>query len=491
MANVKKHTAPLPSELIAQLGQLSDFLLASRFKVAPALVRAEREKRRIKPVSATFQRQSIDWTPEMDQLLGSMPDTAVARRLGTSKSIVGYRRASLNIARYERPPLPIGTEPVTAHQWTAAQEAQLGLDHDPVIAARMGVNVGVVVHRRYQLGIEPYQRSDRIQWSEEMLEGLGVVSDVQFANYYGISSSSARIKRIALGIPNCYGEPTLAPALPDKAYAMLGVKTDVEISQLLSVSRINVRLARMVLGIEPPPKVTKSLYDWDIKSEALLGTESDSNIALRLGIHPGQVRHRREKLGILPFAYSDKIRWSKDKVAQLGKYRDSVLAQRFRCKVETVTKKRESLNIEENSGSYVWSRAELDLLGTDSDNKIAKQLGVSSSAVTWKRKELGIAAFHKVKKVRWSKSRLALLGVMKDQDLAFKMQVSPSVVSSKRTELGIARAPDHRGVWTIKGNLELLGTMPDPQLAKRLGVTNPAIFHKRTSLGIPAFKPKK
>lgn len=477
------------SDLISQLGKHSDFHLAARFNKSPVEVREMRESRKIAQVSDSFQRQAIDWTATKDKLLGTMPDIAVARRLQTSKHVVNYRRKQLGLARYERPPLPEPAFIAHPHSWKAREDALLGTDHDNVIAARLGVTISQARNRRWKLAIEAFRPSARIEWTDEMLGYLGVVSDPEFSHYYGISPLSTRLKRIALGVPTFTGHHSPVPELPTKVYDLLGVWTDVRVAEEYGILRVDVRLVRMVMGIDPAPRTDRSHHEWDKRSEALLGTDSDTNIAAKLNITPQQVSYRRRHRGIAPAGYSNKIRWTKDKIAKLGKFSDNVLAGKFRCGSEVITKKRQALGIRAHHRARLWRKAELALLGTDTDVKIGNKIGVSSNQIRLKRLEHNIPAFKPVSEVRWTKKTLSLLGVINDQDLAYRMKINPATVTQKRNALNIERAEDHRQAWREKRHRELLGTMSDGAIARQLGITPSAVRLKRVAMGIPAYVP--
>lgn len=477
------------SDLLKLLGKHSDFHLAARFNRRPVEVRKMREAHKIAPVGDSFNRQAIEWTAAKDKLLGKMPDIAVARRLQTSNNVVGYRRKQLGIPRYERPPLPEPAFIARPHSWTANEDAQLGTDHDNIINVRLGVTISQVRNRRWQLGIEAFKPSARITWTDTMLGYLGVVSDPEFSYYYGISPLSTRLKRIALGIPTFTGHYSPVPKLPANAYELLGVWTDLRISEEYGILRVNVRLVRMVMGIDQAPRTNRFHHEWDKHSDVLLGTDSDLNIAAKLNITRQQVSYRRRRQGIAPAGYSDKMRWSKDKTAQLGKYGDKVLAQKFRCSPEVITRKREALGIRAHHRARAWLKSELAMLGTDTDVKIARIIGVSSSQITQKRLEHNISAFKPVSEVRWTKKSLSLLGVINDQQLAYRMKVNPATVTQKRNELNIEKAEDHRQAWQEKRHRELLGTMSDGAIARQLGITPSAVRLKRVAMGIPAYAP--
>lgn len=45
-------------------------------------------------------RRVIAWTPELDALLGTMPDAAVAARMGEQENVARYRRIKLGVSSY-------------------------------------------------------------------------------------------------------------------------------------------------------------------------------------------------------------------------------------------------------------------------------------------------------------------------------------------------------------------------------------------------------
>ena len=89
------------------------------------------------------------------------------------------------------------------HPWTPEEEALLGVMTDPELAARLGVSVGAVAHRRRRLG-RGVRYAKRRPWTpgEEAL--LGTVRDTELAARLGRHTSTVCIRRQQLGIPNFY-----------------------------------------------------------------------------------------------------------------------------------------------------------------------------------------------------------------------------------------------------------------------------------------------
>ena len=85
------------------------------------------------------------------------------------------------------------------------------------------------------------------------------------------------------------------------------------------------------------------------------------------------------------------LQWTDDMLAQLGKEKDAVLAERWGTTAKTVNLKRNALGIPA-FGHVQWTGEMLALLGTDSDAELAKRWDMSKASVLAKRKELDIAS---------------------------------------------------------------------------------------------------
>lgn len=93
----------------------------------------------------------------------------------------------------------------------------------------------------------------------------------------------------------------------------------------------------------------------------------------------------------------------------------------------------------------------------------------------------------------WSPSEDALLGTDTDEAIARRLGRSQNSVMIRRRALGIPAAiasRGRRGEWTDAA-LALLGKVPDRVVAARVGVSVTAVFSKRRTLGIPAFMPNR
>ncbi len=480
--------------LLLELGTMSDFKVAAKFNIRPYQVKKLRQERNIPSVAEHITKQSYVWTDEAEVLLGTMADTQLASFLGTSRSVVNYRRSQLNITAYKAPELPNSGNSIKPHLWQPDEEKLLGTDYDTSIAQQLNLSPLQISHHRHKLGIDPYWNNKPIIWDKSMLNNLGEISDKDFAEYFEISTTSVYMKRILLSIPAfMQQDPPVIPSIPKAAIKLLGKISDSELAKQFGSNRLYIRINRMLLGLPiAPRKLSINQYQWTFETESLLGTIKDSDLAIKLGIPKKTIAYRRQQLKIATYAYKNKIEWDDLKISLLGHCQDKVLAQKWFCDIQLVSKKRAELGICEHHGKRIWAQQEIDLLGKLSDPNIAQQIGMSSTTVRNMRKQLGIKAKTSSSQLQWSKENIALLGSIHDAVLAYHMKVTPATVTKKRTKMNIPIFKSkHKKHWSIAENRAKLGTMPDSQLAKLLGITTPAIFIKRKQMGIAAFQPNK
>ena len=203
---------------------------------------------------------------------------------------------------------------------------------------------------------------------------------------------------------------------------------------------------------------------------------------------------------------SEKLRQSAEKVGgkgkrplpkkllnQLGKVPDHCLATQFGVTDWVVYTARVKLGIP--STRFVWPNVAIKLLGTASDEAIAKKLGLHATRVQAKRKRLGISSFGKStddKRHRWTKRELKLLGKERDTVIAKRIGINPSTVAWKRRGLGIpSLSKDNRNtgasVILTRKQIKQLGAAPDLVLAKEWGMHRHQVALYRRELGIENF----
>ncbi|UXL41043.1 hypothetical protein N7D90_24605 (plasmid) [Pseudomonas fragi] len=190
-----------------------------------------------------------------DCKLGRIKDQTLARLVGISKNRIRARRLMLGIAAY------------TVDQAIEPFRDLLGVESDPVIAARCGVSVSSVTTYRESLGIAPLARP------------------------------TPRKQRI----------PANHPVRPYKA--LLGLVSDQDIAKLSDVPVATVKSLREAFGFEPaaplpelprPDPVPDYQGPW-LGYESLFGTMSSAKISRAVGVPLAVVEQRREFLGVKPY----------------------------------------------------------------------------------------------------------------------------------------------------------------------------------------------
>jgi len=88
----------------------------------------------------------------------------------------------------------------------------------------------------------------------------------------------------------------------------------------------------------------------------------------------------------------DKVPWTPELLALLGKLPDSELAKRLGCSPQAVSAMRRKLGIKSYSGHgpgiCAWGQTELGLLRNFSDKEVARTTGRSLGEIAEKRKSL-------------------------------------------------------------------------------------------------------
>jgi hypothetical protein len=103
--------------------------------------------------------------------------------------------------------------------------------------------------------------------------------------------------------------------------------------------------------------------------------------------------------------------------------------------------------------------------------------------VSYKRKQLKIPA---VVEQSWTKAELALLGTMRDEKLARKIGRGVNAVHAQRNNRGIPCFKSKLNLWRPEDD-NILGTRPDGQIAALLGRSTYAVATRRRHKGIPIF----
>lgn len=162
-------------------------------------------------------------------------------------------------------------------------------------------------------------------------------------------------------------------------------------------SAMQARLARLEGQYEKAMNLDQSIY------QAVLGTKPDKVLANELNVRVSYVKRKREELGIKQFkpTYSTSIIvWDQEKIDMLGNYYDSDIALKLGNVDPAIIKKQRILlgippyetRLRENRYKSInWTEEMLSMLGSRTDEYLAKKLKLDVWIVTRKRQETGVA----------------------------------------------------------------------------------------------------
>lgn len=186
--------------------------------------------------------------------------------------------------------------------------------------------------------------------------------------------------------------------------------------------------------------------------ERLRNGDNASQLAKELGISRQRVHAKRKSLGMAPIRVIEKRRLEKampEIEKNLGVVADYIIARENSIQQHVVKQLRQSRNIKRariKRTSKIWKEEYLSLLGTITDAELAIKMNTASAHVAQMRNKLGIPVLRadrtKSKRHKWSKKDSRLVGTMSDQDLAKKLGVSVQRVATRRRKMGLAPYQD-------------------------------------------------
>lgn len=249
---------------------MADKLLGDQLGIERALVARRRRERGI-PVLDTRRRP---WANEDIALLGTMADSALAERIGTTGHTVKRERERRNIPPFRA-------------QWDDLVAARLGKVSDRKLASELGLDIKTVSRERAARGIPALRR--RRYWTAEETALLGNLPDSEVARRLGINPSAARSERIRLGLD---AAPSTAASVAWDEQG-LGDEPDTVIAARLDLRTPTVAAARRERGIPAYRQI-----DWE---RVALGAKPDKALAAELGIGSSAVGRQRQQRGIPAF----------------------------------------------------------------------------------------------------------------------------------------------------------------------------------------------
>ena len=143
-------------------------------------------------------KPALQWTSDMLAQLGQEKDAVLAERWGTTAKTVNLKRNALGIAAFAQ---------TQQFQWTAQALALLGTMADAELAQQLGISKASVVARRLQAGVASVSsamaakhKGAAFAWTDEVVALLGTASDAKVAAQLGLSRLTVYNARVARGI---------------------------------------------------------------------------------------------------------------------------------------------------------------------------------------------------------------------------------------------------------------------------------------------------
>ena len=234
---------------------------------------------------------------------------------------------------------------------------------------------------------------------------------------------------------------------------------------------------------------------WTPAMDALFETYNDREVSRQLGLSRVTVLRRRQTLNLPPKGRSPTRKTDESIVAKLGKVSDAELGREYGLSRERIRQIRSKYGIASHDTTPDWASVEARL-GVDTDESIAKTLGVTAQVVRRRRKDLGIPKTPISEAERQLDVRndvvsnwRDLLGQQTDYKLAQTWGLPIPTIQRLRRKLGRPPAyprPTAKVDWSNPANIARLGVEKDTDLAREWNVSTTAIAVKRRRLGIPA-----
>lgn len=368
------------------------------------------------------------------------------------------------------------TESWNRFQWTEELLELLGVLTDAAVAEKAGVHLGTVVAERRRRGIPPARpRRPRIEWTEDMIAALGTASDAAVAEALGLNRSTVRSKRQRLGIPPFHPPPhdlQQGYTWRSEDLALLGKVSDGSLARALDLNTSTVTVKRQKLGIPPfqpkPPPI-----EWTPAKIERLGKAPDHQIAEELGISTSSVLAKRQELGIAAIRMARPVKRN-EQVAELLRLPNMEVVHRTGLEWGTVQRLRKHFGIPQPTFQ------DMEVLAED---KTGREGSTTAQEATY-AEILSELPEDWRSNCPWEPEEIAAVGTAPDAEIARRLGRTTSAVESKRISLGLVEQIHRR--WEA-AEIEHLGTAPDPEVAERLGRTLSSVRDKRYSLGIPSF----
>jgi hypothetical protein len=179
----------MPNDWTLQAGKISDREVSKRFGVGASTVRRYRLLHGI----PTYDPRNIDIPKALRDQLGTRSNYQLAQDFKIPVTYIGILRTDVGVP--EPKVLRPRFKPLEEGIWTDEALALLGTMPDPALADRLGVSRFPVKQKRRELGIAPYQHSYP-EITAELAAEFGISSDSNLAKRLGVSANFMRRARL-------------------------------------------------------------------------------------------------------------------------------------------------------------------------------------------------------------------------------------------------------------------------------------------------------
>ncbi|NRA37606.1 MAG: hypothetical protein HRU15_05660 [Planctomycetes bacterium] len=268
---------------IALLGTCPDSELAKKWDVSHWIVRDKRLKLGI-PTRSQASHARHDWS-KIDALCRTLSDREVSEKTGIPKITIRNYRVKNNISH--------------RYTWRKKDLALLGAMNDHDVARRIGVSPYIVSSKRKELGIVSF-REAYTNWTRKNIQLLGTMSDQKLAQRMGVGPTTVHSERVKRGIASYQEDPEKVTwtAGMDR---QLGTCFDKYLADEWGISNTSVAERRKYLEIEAYGRSPANKHQWTQQQIDLLGTDTDKNIAHKMRLSRNTVLFKRRSLDIAPY----------------------------------------------------------------------------------------------------------------------------------------------------------------------------------------------
>lgn len=318
--------------MIHLLGEVPDGRIARDYKISDFAVKIKRIEMKILPFGKSEMDLEPDLPPDAIVLIGKIPDKHIADRFKISRASIRLYRAfhSIGLAEYIVP---------TMHTWKEKELELLGTMSDGALARKLNIPRVQVCHQRRRLDIAPFDRKGTIRWTKDIIDQLGQQPDQELARRWKIPQRDVTKKRESLGIAEC---KSAARHWSKKELKLLGTMLDTELAEQLGISATLVGKKRAELKI--PALKSSGPFDWKPEMLKRLGQVPDDQLALEIGLSYQFVAEKRLELG-LPAKRRSSLKWTDQIIKKMGKVSDAAIALELGCSTTLVQLKRNELGI--------------------------------------------------------------------------------------------------------------------------------------------------